>query len=470
MSTSQFTLCPACFKDHLRPSCPSCGFDPKTYRHGDVSLPPGTSLGYYLVGRPRGQGGFGITYVGYDGRNSQRVAIKEYFPTYMVTRRVGDERPVCAAQLSQEYQNGLRGFLEEAWTLHRFKDHDGIVHVLDCFEHNRTAYMVMEYLSGWTLGTQVLSHGPLLPGQAVPAMLHVMDGLRAVHGAGLIHRDVKPDNIFITRENQIKLIDFGAARHAAAGRSHQLTSILSEPFAPFEQYQSTGVQGPWTDVYATGATMYYLLTGRLPNRGPDRINQDPLVAPSTLNSNVPRDLERVVLRAMSVAPDLRYQSMGEMQAAIRMAVPQAAQERPVEARSDMRTMTGSQATVDDFIDRQVVLAPASHRLGAGLIDLMLIGPAWFAEINFLGAPLITYILSILYFAVMQSSRAASTLGMRATGIQVIRKDGRRVLFWRALGRGALMPLALLFTVSSFHRQQGLHDLITGTIVVTKEGR
>lgn len=471
MSASKFTLCPACFKADLRQNCPSCGFDPRTYRHADASLPPGTSLGFYMVGMPRGQGGFGITYVGYDARRDRRVAVKEYFPSYMVTRRVGEETPVFAPPLKAEYLSGLRGFLAEAHILRRFNDHDGIVHVLDIFEANGTAYMVMEYLSGWTLGRQVLGHGPLPPDQAVSAMLHVMDGLRAVHGAGLIHRDVKPDNIFITRENQVKLIDFGAARHAAAGRSHQLTSVLSEPFAPFEQYQSNGVQGPWTDVYATGATLYFLLTRHLPNRGPDRLGNDPLVSPSRLNANIPSALEQVVLQSMAVQPDRRFQSMDEMQRAIRQAIPQAVRVRPVEVSADRQTISTPQPAVADPLPVSVVPANLSKRAGGLVLDIFLVMLVFSVDYAMSGNGLLTLLFSTLYFAVMQGSNTGSTFGMRATGIRLVRDNGSPVSFGRALLRFAMFTLLCFISIPStlFNVQRrGLHDLAAGTVVVSAE--
>jgi serine/threonine protein kinase/uncharacterized RDD family membrane protein YckC len=487
MGDSSVSLCLACFKaDMIGGVCPSCGFNPRTYRHRDSSLPPGRPVGKgrYIIGEKRGQGGFGITYVAFDGKNNERVAIKEHFPAYMVSRRPDKDILVPHRGHEAEYQEGLLAFQEEANTLRRFNKHDGIVHVLNCFPDNQSAYMVMEYLSGWTLGDQVMKRGCLPPDQAVAAMVHVLDGLKAVHNGHLIHRDVKPDNIFITRKGQIKLIDFGAARHSMAGRSKQLTAIISEPFAPFEQYRSDGNQGPWTDIYAIGATFYYILTGRLPHRSPDRVgHSDPLLPPSRHNGTIPGALEHVILQSLDVEPGRRFQSIDALLLALRRAVPAAfgpmapvqdnnAGHRPSSPASAPQAVS---ERIDSHHGPIAGIAGAGRRVVASVIDgillfLVMLGLVGMGTPEGL-VPLALIVLPLLYTGGMMSSGRRATFGMMAMEIRIQRSDGRTLSFWRAIGRhflfGILSGVLLIGPISILmnRRRQGLHDRAADTVMV-----
>jgi serine/threonine protein kinase len=160
-------------------------------------------------------------------------------------------------------------------------NHTNIVTVLDYFKANGTAYLVMNYLEGVTLKEYLLgSRTALTFGKIMEIMVPVMDALKGVHAAGILHRDVSPDNIFLTRDKKVVLIDFGAARHAMVAKKSGLSVILKLGYAPEEQYRSKGEQGPWTDVYAVAATIYRAITGRMPPESLDRMGQDSLVPPS----------------------------------------------------------------------------------------------------------------------------------------------------------------------------------------------
>jgi serine/threonine protein kinase len=220
-------------------------------------------LHWYVLERVLGQGGFGITYLARDTNLDQQVAIKEYLPGDVATRRPdGTVRARTDAQ-RERYRWGLDRFIREARTLARF-DHPNIVRVLSVFELNETAYMVMRFEAGDNLGAALERRGVLPEDELLRIMLPVLDGLELVHNAGFIHRDIKPDNIHIRDDGTPVLLDFGSARHSL-GKSRTLTILVAPGYAPFEQYYSSSEdQGPWTDIYGLGATCYRAIAGTAP--------------------------------------------------------------------------------------------------------------------------------------------------------------------------------------------------------------
>ncbi len=259
--------------------------------HHHKALPKGDRLHWYRIDSILGQGGFGITYLAEDTNLEQRVAIKEYLPNELAVRV--DETTVqpISEEYGKMYRWGLDRFLKEAKTLAKFK-HPNIVRVQSFFEQNNTAYMVMEYEEGQSLA-QVIKAGQLRGEQKLLALLDpILDGLALVHDAGFIHRDIKPDNVFLRQDGSPVLLDFGSARHAISGQTRTLTSLVTPGYAPFEQYHDAdGKQGPWTDIYALGATIYRAITGNTPveaiKRGMARINHatDPYLPLADLKGN-----------------------------------------------------------------------------------------------------------------------------------------------------------------------------------------
>jgi len=298
--------------------CPRCGWNAETGRVNEDELAPGTLLrSRYQVGRVLGRGGFGITYLGFDRRLRRRRAIKEYFPRGILTRAASGTRVTVFSSQKELYQRGMDAYLAEAQLLARFENHACIVSPLDFFEENGTAYLVMEHLDGETLRRYVERLGGRLPYEHVCYFLDpVLDALAAVHDAGITHRDVSPDNIFLTIESRSKLIDFGAARQGLAARSGGATVIVKDHYAPPEQYAREGKQGPWTDVYAAAATIYFALTGKTPPTGPERLLNDDLKPPSKLGIKLPRGVEATLMRCLALRPEARPQQITELRRAL----------------------------------------------------------------------------------------------------------------------------------------------------------
>ncbi len=275
-------------------------------------LRQGVSLrGRYVIENVLGSGGFGVTYKAWDSLLSAYVAIKEYFPKSVVNRMPGDSSvSVFTSMNADEFNRGIHRFLKEAKDLARFNEIPGIVSVFDFFEENNTAYMVMEYLEGCTLREYIRSNGERLD---INTGLYMMDSLitalDAVHRAGIIHRDISPENIFICNDSTVKLLDFGAAKQTIDTYTQTVSIVLKHGYAPPEQYLSRGDFGPWTDIYALGATMYRMFTGVMPQESVERMVDDKLPAPNTLNPAIPQYLSDIIMKSMEVKTEKRYQSV-----------------------------------------------------------------------------------------------------------------------------------------------------------------
>ena len=275
---------------------------PTTRNH--VALPVGHRLQEYTIEALLGTGGFGLTYLARDNNLQRQVAIKEYLPNDLAVRSSG--QTVCARTESDThgYRIGLDGFLAESRVLANFR-HPNIVRVTRFFEANNTAYMVMDYERGEPLRDWIKQNGPIDEARLLRMFLPLLEGLEVVHKARVLHRDIKPANIYVREENgSLVLLDFGAARYARSEDSRSLTSIVTPGFAPFEQYHTHGAQGPWSDLYAIGGVLYWMITGERPLEAPSRVRSDTM--PSALSLAGGRYSERL-LRAIdwALAPDER---------------------------------------------------------------------------------------------------------------------------------------------------------------------
>ncbi len=234
------------------------------------ALQPGYKLHWYEIKSILGQGGFGITYLAYDLNLEREVAIKEYMPTEFSVREGDSSVHPSSGNTTAQFEWGLDRFIQEARTLSRF-EHPNIVRVHAVFEENNTGYMVMPYEKGHSLQTILSSKKTLNEATLLHLLEPLLDGLVMIHQSGFIHRDIKPDNIFIREDGSPVLLDFGSARQAVAGNTKTLTTLVSPGYAPFEQYYSkSDEQGPWTDIYGLGATLYRAIAGRTPMDAVDR--------------------------------------------------------------------------------------------------------------------------------------------------------------------------------------------------------
>ena len=304
--------CPYCVsKIEQGNSCPYCNYA-YTYKRKEYYLKPGTILnGKYLVGRVLGEGGFGITYVGRDLTLDLKVAIKEYYPNGVVGRTVtvSDHVSLLNWTFSSSFENGKDRFIEEARTIAKMDKENAVVTVRDFFEENNSAYLVMEYVEGENLYSIMQKRGsPFEAKELFPLLEPVFSALSELHEIGLIHRDISPDNIMI-EDDRARLIDFGCAR-TSFQRAENEDSVLKHGFSPIEQYENRDM-GPWTDVYAMAATIYYCITGNLIPVAPVRAKNDTLQSPRDLGIKLSKKQDRALMKALSVDRNQRFQTIGE---------------------------------------------------------------------------------------------------------------------------------------------------------------
>ena len=294
-------------------------------------LKPGVILKErYKIEEVIGAGGFGITYRAWDPLLQSYVAIKEYYPSGIATRSA-DSSKVCVpvGQEQREYHRGRIRFLKEAQDVARFQSEPNIVSIYDYLEENDTAYMVMEYLHGCTLKQYIREHGGRLDTDHILHIcLSVLDALAVVHKAGMIHRDISPENIFICEDLTVKLIDYGAAKQVYLDGEQTMSVVLKPGYAPPEQYAKKDKQGPWTDIYALGATLYFAATGEKPEESFGRVLEDTIKPVCEVNPEIPRAMSQVIMRAMSVKIEDRYQTVEAMREALLAGEGQNAQMEP----------------------------------------------------------------------------------------------------------------------------------------------
>ena len=293
--------------------CPECGRPYGSVKAESFALKPGTILdGKYLVGEMLGQGGFGITYIGFDLLLEQKIAIKEYFPmsTGMVSRE-GRSTVVWSDAVMQKsgVEKGFDSFLKEARKMAKLRSIPSVVGVNSVFIQNETAYIVMDFIEGETLLKKLQREGPMDYGTCVSLMTPIMQALSEVHKHGIIHRDISPDNIMVQNDGRLILLDLGAAKdldiQGKDGNVQSSQMVAKHGFSPVEQYGQAGKIGPWTDVYAMAATIYYCCTGVLPPSATDRMIEDTL----TCRPRLTKEQFDVLAFCMNVLPQKRPQNM-----------------------------------------------------------------------------------------------------------------------------------------------------------------
>ncbi|MDO5145537.1 MAG: serine/threonine-protein kinase [Eubacteriales bacterium] len=269
------------------------------------------------MGTVIGYGGFGIIYRVWDDQMRQIVAVKEYFPGGLVNRTPGEREVVVYSGNNRDvFEAGLERYMLEARTMAAFS-HPNIVRLFDYFEENNTAYIVMELLDGISLKKFLLQNGGKLSIEDMKSViLPVLDALGEMHSHNIIHRDVSPDNIFLCVGQTIKLIDFGAARFSDSQKEKQFSVVLKPGYAPPEQYRGKSRQGSFTDIYAVGACMYRILTGVMPEESLNRMMEDRLKEPGELLPDLPSNINNIILKAMALSVEYRFQTVFEMRDAL----------------------------------------------------------------------------------------------------------------------------------------------------------
>ncbi|HIQ74241.1 MAG TPA: protein kinase [Candidatus Cottocaccamicrobium excrementipullorum] len=338
--------CPNCFAPgYQQGGCSRCGFQAAYDKRSPRVLPAGTVLaGRYYLGRLLGEGGFGITYKAWDLKTSVLCAVKEYAPNG-ITWRGADKRRLVLGKSEDEkpYQAGLHRFMEEAQILSRLEQIPSVVDITYSFQENNTAYFVMEFLDGADLKQIVKASKGRLPVEEVTdIILQVALSMDVIHTkTKIIHRDISPDNIYITRDKKVKLIDFGSAKQTITGAAGGLSVLVKPGFAPPEQFSSQMVQGSYTDVYALAATYYYALTGQMIPTAQERLAGANYVPLKQMNLGILESVSDAVDQALALNISQRTQTM---QAFIRGIAPAAGRRQQVRRKTAfVRVVKGPEA-------------------------------------------------------------------------------------------------------------------------------
>ncbi|MBQ9277875.1 MAG: leucine-rich repeat protein [Lachnospiraceae bacterium] len=310
--------CLNCMEEIEDAVCPKCGYNYyKIYEQPPMALKPNTVLsGRYLVGKMIGQGGFGMTYIGFDLLLNIKVCIKEYFPMGNVSRDNTVSNLIrwnYTTNQEEQRREGCESFLKEARKMAKLDSISGIVRVRDTFYENQTAYIIMDFIEGKTLKQYLSENGTMDYSTCINMLAPMMSSLSKVHGQELIHRDISPDNMMVTKDGSLMLLDLGAAKDVSNGREGMSQLVTKKGFSPAEQYMESGSVGPWTDVYAFCATIYYCMYGKLIPEAMERVMQDPLTFPPLPNgTNLPDDLVSTLMDGLAVYTENRIQSMDEL--------------------------------------------------------------------------------------------------------------------------------------------------------------
>lgn len=276
------------------------------------ALPRGSVLAdCYVIGNIAGSGGFGITYTAFDTVKDKRVAIKEYFPKGVAVRSIdGITLEPISKRFEEDFLRGTERILKETKILTMLRAESDIVNIYDAFAQNGTMYYVMEFIDGLSLDKYIARYGKLNSGQAVNAAEKLAYTLEKINSKSILHRDISPENIVITCGGDVKLIDFGNARPFSYDNENSLTVALKQGYAPLEQYQRHGEQGPWTDIYSLGAVLFYALTSKDPQPPMNRIDDDTELQ-AGLSSAEP-EIAAVIRKMTAIRPKERYQTCSEL--------------------------------------------------------------------------------------------------------------------------------------------------------------
>lgn len=311
----EINRCPHCMREltgHRGGACPFCGFNAQKSPQPAEAMPRNTILnGKYLVGDVLGRGGFGITYIGFDLSLESRVAIKEYYPSGAAMRREGESELYWSSsyKFRSSREDAKNYFLKEARKMARVENIPSVVRVRETFLANETAYIVMDYVEGETLKARLRREGPMTYTACYALLRPMMQDLCKIHRQGVIHRDISPDNIMIQRDGSVKLLDLGAAKDLNKHSDEVSVPVGKNGYSPMEQYLNNGSIGPWTDVYALCATIYYACYGKRVPQSLERLEQDTLRFDLPTREPIPPYVVGALRKGLAVRAADRTQSV-----------------------------------------------------------------------------------------------------------------------------------------------------------------
>ena len=319
--------CSKCMEEIHGYPCPRCKFDIASFQPKSYALAPNTILhGRYLLGVPLGQGGFGITYIAWDLEEKKKVAVKELYPSGHASRySTGGTDVIWSGDRESKLLmvDGPAVFRKEAAKMQKLKDVPQVVQVCEVFTDNNTAYIVMDFVAGITLKDYLMENGPLNWDKTQKLLAPAIEAMIRVHKAGLIHRDISPDNMMIEPSGKIRILDLGAAKDLNTNSGASSMIVAKGGFSPLEQYSQRGGSGTWTDVYALAATICYTLSGKTLPASVDRVNGDGDMWEQPVYKKLPPHVLAALQKALAVSPKDRTQTMEQFLSDLRLSKPDA---------------------------------------------------------------------------------------------------------------------------------------------------
>lgn len=319
--------CSKCMEEIHGYPCPRCKFDIASFQPKSYALAPNTILhGRYLLGVPLGQGGFGITYIAWDLEEKKKVAVKELYPSGHASRySTGGTDVIWSGDRESKLLmvDGPAVFRKEAAKMQKLKDVPQVVQVCEVFTDNNTAYIVMDFVAGITLKDYLMENGPLNWDKTQKLLAPAIEAMIRVHKAGLIHRDISPDNMMIEPSGKIRILDLGAAKDLNTNSGASSMIVAKGGFSPLEQYSQRGGSGTWTDVYALAATICYTLSGKTLPASVDRVNGDGDLWEQPVYKKLPPHVLAALQKALAVSPKDRTQTMEQFLSDLRLSKPDA---------------------------------------------------------------------------------------------------------------------------------------------------
>lgn len=473
-------LCYRCFceKPIREKPCPKCGYKHTPNTVSPNCLLPGSLLrNRYIVGVALGVGGFGITYKCLDTKLGGICAIKEYFPANIALRNNATKLVSVAEQNIERYNKIMKRFVEEAElvkTLH----HRNVITIYDSFFENNTAYYVMEYCDGIDLRRYTNNFSRKLEyDEGMNILYQIMNGLEYIHSKGILHRDIAPDNIYITKNNSVKILDFGSARSEMDQFNRELSVIVKVGYAPIEQYGGRGKQGPYTDIYALGATFYHLFTSKIPMESTQRVAEDNLEVFSSLRPDLPDNLKYCIEKAMELTTAKRISNIAEMKNILGLSNTSAriTKEEPINKppnKPPQPPINNKPKVISGH--RNLGTASISTRMGAYAIDLMLWGLIYFGVLfaslgvndTSIGLGMLFPIIFTLINTISELT-AATTIGKSMFRLYIRGKTNIEVMPSQILLRNIIKLLGVFVVVFS-QNDELLEDRTTDSIVCIKE--